>query len=51
MTGSRRGWGWETEAGRRWLTRLIVATLYTFGLKRGVGLDTMSEFSLVCILH
>lgn len=37
------GW-WETEAGRRWLTRLVVATLYTFGLKRGVGLDTMSEF-------
>src|SRR6267142_5230985 len=35
---------WETEAGRRWLTRLVVATLYTFGLKRGVGMDTMSEF-------
>lgn len=37
-------WFWETEAGRAWLTRLVVATLYTFGLKRGVGLDTMSEF-------
>ena len=37
-------WWWETEAGRQWLTRLVVATLYTFGLKRGVGLDTMSEF-------
>ena len=37
-------WVWETEAGRRWLTRLVVATLYTFGLKRGVGMDTMSEF-------
>jgi hypothetical protein len=24
--------------------RLVVATLYTFGLKRGVGVDTMSEF-------
>src|SRR2546428_4354542 len=35
---------WETEAGRRWLTRLVVATLYTFGLKRGVGLETISEF-------
>ncbi len=34
----------ETEAGRAWLTRLVVATLYTFGLKRGVGMDTMSEF-------
>ena len=37
-------WFWETEAGRQWLTRLVVATLYTFGLKRGVGLDTLSEF-------
>jgi DNA-binding IclR family transcriptional regulator len=30
-------WLWETEEGRRWLTRLVIATLYTFGLKRGVG--------------
>ena len=37
-------WFWETAEGRQWLTRLVVATLYTFGLKRGVGLDTMSEF-------
>ena len=37
-------WLWETEEGRRWLTRLVVATLYLFGLKRGVGIDTMSEF-------
>ena len=37
-------WFWETEEGRQWLTRLVVATLYTFGLKRGVGLDTISEF-------
>ena len=37
-------WFWETADGRSWLTRLVVATLYTFGLKRGVGLDTMSEF-------
>ena len=35
---------WETEEGRPWLTRLVVATLYTFGLKRGVGLDTMQAF-------
>jgi hypothetical protein len=46
---ARRGvhpesWLWETEDGRQWLTRLVVATLYTFGLKRGVGMDTMSEF-------
>jgi hypothetical protein len=37
-------WVWETAEGRRGLTRLVVATLYPFGLKRGVGLDTMSEF-------
>jgi hypothetical protein len=39
-------WLWETEEGRGWLIRLVVATLYTFGLKRGVGLETISEFFL-----
>jgi Family of unknown function (DUF6399)/IclR helix-turn-helix domain len=42
--GHPESWLWETEDGRRWLTRLVVATLYFFGCKRGVGLDTMSEF-------
>jgi IclR helix-turn-helix domain len=37
-------WCWETADGRQWLTRLVVATLYTFGLKRGVGMETMHEF-------
>jgi hypothetical protein len=37
-------WWWETEEGRRWLTRLVGATLDTFGLKRGVGMDTLREF-------
>ena len=37
-------WLWATEDGRQWLTRLVVATLSTVGLKRGVGLDTRSEF-------
>src|SRR5262249_18792160 len=37
-------WVWETEEGRQWLRRLVGATLYIFGLKRGVGVDTMSEF-------
>src|SRR5512132_2344838 len=37
-------WWWETEEGRGWLRRLVVATLYTFGLKRGVGAETISEF-------
>lgn len=37
-------WFWATADGRRWLRRLVVATLSTFGLKRGVGVDTISEF-------
>jgi hypothetical protein len=37
-------WWWETEDGRQWLPRLVVATLSTFGRKRGAGLETMSEF-------
>ena len=37
-------WWWETEDGRCWLIRLVVATLYTFGLTRGVGAETISEF-------
>ena len=40
---------WETEAGRTWLLRLVVATLFVFGLKRGVGAETLSEF--FCRLH
>src|SRR5438093_12662751 len=32
-------WFWETDEGRRWCIRLVVATLYTFGLKRAVGAE------------
>src|SRR4029434_5609658 len=35
---------WDPEAGRTWLIRLMVATLFVFGLKRGVGAETLSEF-------
>jgi hypothetical protein len=35
---------WETPAGRTWLIRLVAATLFEFGLKRGVGAETLSEF-------
>src|SRR6266446_3742775 len=34
---------WETEAGRTWLIRLVVATLFVFGFKRGGGADTLIE--------
>ena len=39
-------WFWETHKGQQWLIRLVIATLYTFGLKRGVGAETLSEFLL-----
>jgi len=35
---------WDTEAGRGWLPRLVVATRSTVGRKRGVGVDTSSAF-------
>src|ERR687895_1467695 len=35
---------WETEVGRTWLIRLVVATIFIFGLKRGVGAETISAF-------
>src|SRR5438874_7530870 len=35
---------WETPEGRTWLIRLVVATLFIFALKRGVGAETLSEF-------
>jgi hypothetical protein len=37
-------WFWESEDGHRWFIRLVVAVLYHFGLKRGVGADTMRAF-------
>src|SRR5688572_12620801 len=35
---------WETPAGRPWLIRLGVATLWVFGRKRGVGAETIRAF-------
>jgi len=37
-------WLWETAEGRGWLLRLVGAALFLFGLKRGVGAETLSEF-------
>ena len=37
-------WLWETEAGRRWRIRWVVAVLDVFGLKRGVGAETIRAF-------
>ena len=35
---------WETPEGFKFLLRLYVVTLYTFGMKRGVGMESISEF-------
>src|ERR1044072_5374374 len=35
---------WEPGAGPSWLVRLVVATFFVFGLKRGVGAEPLSEF-------
>ena len=35
---------WETEAGSAWQRLLVFAALYVFGLKAGVGADTLSLF-------
>jgi Family of unknown function (DUF6399) len=35
---------WETEAGQAWLHRLVLATVYEFGLKGNQGADRMAEF-------
>lgn len=35
---------WETEAGQAWLHRLVVATVYEFGLKGAQGADRLAEF-------
>ena len=37
-------WFWETAEGRRWFIRFVVAVLYHFGLKHGVGAETISAF-------
>ncbi len=37
-------WWGETDAGRWWCLRLVVATLSPFGLQRGVGAETIRAF-------
>lgn len=35
---------WESKEGQEWLHRLVIAVLYDFGIKRGVGSDAISDF-------
>jgi hypothetical protein len=35
---------WETEAGSAWLKRLVVGSLFFFGIKHGIGVGEVSQF-------
>ncbi|MEM9092465.1 MAG: DUF6399 domain-containing protein [Cyanobacteria bacterium P01_F01_bin.53] len=35
---------WETEVGYRWLLRLVFGVVYYFGIKQGVGAESLCEF-------
>jgi len=35
---------WETEAGSVWLRLLVFAAIYLFGIRSGVGAETLSQF-------
>ena len=34
---------WETEVGATWLKRLVLAVVYYFGIKHGVGAPSLSD--------
>ena len=40
---------WETAAGSQWLSRLVFGLVYYFGIKQGVGAESLSEF--ICAVH
>ena len=35
---------WETDEGYQWLLRLVFGLVYYFGIKQGVGAESLSEF-------
>ncbi|MGF1497585.1 MAG: DUF6399 domain-containing protein [Elainellaceae cyanobacterium] len=35
---------WDTPVGYDWLVRLVVAVVYHFGIKQGVGAESLSDF-------
>jgi hypothetical protein len=35
---------WETTVGYSWLVRLVIAVVYHFGIKQGVGAESLSAF-------
>ena len=40
---------WESAAGSQWLARLVFGIVYYFGIKQGVGAESLSEF--ICAMH
>ena len=40
----RESYFWETPEGYEWLRLLVLATIYIFGIKQGVGSEVLSEF-------
>jgi hypothetical protein len=40
---------WETAAGSQWLARLVFGLVYYFGIKQGVGAESLSAF--ICAMH
>lgn len=42
---------WEHPSGYQWLHRLVWAVVYVFGIKRGIGNETLSEFFHLIRLH
>lgn len=35
---------WETQRGAQWLKRLVIGVVYHFGIKQGVGAESLSAF-------
>ena len=42
---------WETSAGGTWLKLLVLAVIYHFGIKQGVGSESLSAFFRAIHLH
>ena len=42
---------WETEVGSQWLKLLVIAVVYYFGIKQGVGAESLSSFFMAIHLE
>ena len=40
----RESYLWETEEGGEWLRLLVFGVIYCFGIKKGIGADSLSDF-------